>query len=73
MDFSYDDNDLTLELIEKLRANAEKLSKELNEMGALEFSETGKLTSAELNEKANEYELLTMTIHKLEDILLKNV
>jgi len=68
---SYDNEEVSLELLERLRKQASKMHSELNDLGVKEFKEKGTLTGAVLNEKVNEYEQLRMTIQQLENRLLE--
>ncbi|MEG1547948.1 MAG: hypothetical protein RR232_00525 [Clostridia bacterium] len=60
---------ITLDKLEDMKAQAQLMQEELYFDCMKEYGSTGKLTSAKLNEKSNEYENYVLTIHRLEELL----
>jgi len=62
---------LNIEELEKMRARAQLMEDELHDLSSSEYRDTGKLNSAKLSEKTQEYERYLLTIQELEKRMRK--
>ena len=69
MEHPYTEDNITLEMLEKLKRKAMLLEDELAIEGGRQFEKTGKLNDPGLCEKSLEYENLSMDIRILEERL----